>query len=339
MQPDVTVVIPTHNRLGLVPATIASVLRQRGVGIQVVVVDDGSTDGSGAWLDRVAAREPRLEVVHHARPRRLPAARNAGLARARGRWVAFCDDDDLWAPDKLSAQLDALAGGAARWATTGTVSVDHELRIIGHHRTEGGDVLRTLLARNEIASGSSVMAERSLLEEVGGFDETLAASEDWEMWIRLAQRAALAVADRPLLAYRQAAGTMSTECGRMCDSRAIVLDRYAALAARCGVEANDVAFQHFLAKRMLRAGDGRKAAAIYARLAFRHGRWRESGRMAAALLAPGLADRLGTARAAAAVPPDWRAEAEAWLEPFRRRLERRPRRHIGAAPAEARAAS
>jgi glycosyltransferase involved in cell wall biosynthesis len=339
MQPDVTVVIPTHNRRDLVPATIASVLNQRGVRVHVVIVDDGSTDGSGVWLDRVAAREPRIEVVHHQRPRRLPAARNAGTARARGRWIAFCDDDDLWAPDKLNAQIDALAAGSARWACTGTVSVDRDLKIIGHHQIQGGEVLRALLARNEIPSGSSVMAELDFIKEAGGFDETLTASEDWEMWIRLAQRSTLAVVDRPLLAYRQAAGTMSTDTGRMRSSRAIVLERYAALAAQYGVQPNDVAFERFLAKQMLRAGAGRKAASIYAGLVREHRRWQDVPRMVAALLAPRLTDRVGTARASAAVPRAWRIEADAWLEPFRRRLERRQRRQQGLGPVEARTAS
>lgn len=337
MQPDVTVVIPTHNRLDLVPATIASVLNQQGVRLQVVVVDDGSTDGSGAWLALLAARDSRIEIVRHERPRRLPAARNAGMGRARGRWVAFCDDDDLWAPDKLAAQLDALAAGPARWACTGTVSVNRELEIIGHHRITGGEVLHALLARNEIASGSSVIAELEFVTEAGGFDETLNASEDWEMWIRLAQRSPLAVADRPLVAYRQAAGSMSSDTGRMRTSRAIVLDRHAALALRCGVRPNEVGFERFLAKQMLRAGAGGKAAAIFARLAMRHRRWQEVPRAAAALLAPRLTDRLGTARASAAVPYDWRIEAEAWLEPFRRELEQ-PRRKRGAATAEVRGA-
>ena len=105
---DVTVVIPTHNRRQLVAQAVRSVLHQEGVSLELVVVDDGSTDGTGPWLDRIAATDSRIKVVHHEQPRFISRARNAGIARASGRWVAFCDDDDLWAPDKLSSQLAAL---------------------------------------------------------------------------------------------------------------------------------------------------------------------------------------------------------------------------------------
>src|ERR1700758_225015 len=99
---DVSVVLPTHNRLHLLPVAIGSILRQEGVELELIVVDDGSTDGTGAWLDRLAAAEPRVKVVHHDRPRLMSGARNAGIARASSPWVAFCDDDDVWAPGKLA---------------------------------------------------------------------------------------------------------------------------------------------------------------------------------------------------------------------------------------------
>ena len=170
MPADVTVVIPTHNRLHLLPGAISSVLGQQDVSVQVVVVNDGSTDGTKPWLDRLAAQDCRIKVVHHDRPLRMSSARNAGIAHATARWVAFCDDDDLWAPDKLAAQLSALTAESARWGCTGGVLVDEDLRILGHHRVRGGNVLPDLTSRNVIPSGgSSVIAEARLLRDVGGF--------------------------------------------------------------------------------------------------------------------------------------------------------------------------
>jgi glycosyltransferase involved in cell wall biosynthesis len=315
---DVTVVVPTHNRLGVLPAAIRSILDQRGVSTQVVVVDDGSTDGSGPWLDHVASQDRRVEVVHHEFPKRSHGARNAGIARAQARWIAFCDDDDLWAPDKLITQLEALRRDAARWGCTAAVAVDEKLRVIGHHHVKGGDILPDLLKSNAVPTGgSSVIAERDLLRELGGFDEGLVNNEDWDMWIRLAQRSPVAAVDRPLVAYRQGIGTRSANIGQMRTTRSAILARYGAGAGRCGVHPDDAHYERFLAKQLLRAGSGKQAACIFAHLVVKHHRWRDVPRMAAALLAPGLTDRIGTARAAAAVPTAWSREAEAWIRPFR----------------------
>jgi hypothetical protein len=314
---DVTVIVPTHNRRHLVCQAVGSILRQHGVSLELVVVDDGSTDGTGPWLDRLAARDPRVKVVHHAQPRFISSARNAGIAQASGRWVAFCDDDDLWAPDKLAAQLGALRAGSARWGCTGVVVIDERIEIIGHHHVKGGEVLADLLETNGIPTGSSVIAELSLLREIGGFDPALRGSEDWDVWIRLAQHSPLAAIDRPLIAYRLGTQSLSMDVNRMRTGRAIIVERYAALAAACGAKSEEAMHERYLAKQLLRAGSRRQAASIFATLAFKHGRWRELPRVAAALIAPRLTDQLGRTRATAAVPAVWHREAEAWLEPIR----------------------
>jgi glycosyltransferase involved in cell wall biosynthesis len=318
-----TVVIPTHNRLNLLAATIGSVLQQVGVSLEVVVVDDGSTDGTGPWLDQIAAEDRRIKVVHHQQPQFMSAARNAGIARASARWVAFCDDDDLWAPDKLVAQLRALDSAAARWACTGVIVVNERLEIVGHHHAKGGDVLSGLLEENLIPSGSSVIADLRLVEQLGGFDPSLHGSEDWDFWIRLAQHSPLAPVDRPLIAYRLGTASMSMDIDRMRAGRATIAERYAGLASERGVLSNEVRHERYLAKQLLRAGSRRRAASIFASLAVKHKRWRELPRVAAALLAPRWTDRLGMARWAATMPAGWQREAEAWLRPLRGRNQRR----------------
>jgi glycosyltransferase involved in cell wall biosynthesis len=314
---DATVVIPTHNRLRLLRAAIASVLNQEAVSLEVVVVNDGSTDGTSTWLDRRAAQDARIKVVHHERPKFMSAARNAGIALASARWVAFCDDDDLWAPDKLVSQLRALSSNAAAWACTGLVVVDAGLEIIGHHRARGGHVLSDLLQENTIPSGSSVIADLNLVRRVGGFDPTLHGSEDWDLWIRLAQHSQLAAVDRPLVAYRQGMSSMSMDVERMRTGRATIVDRYAPIAAQQGVSSTEVTHERYLAKQLLRAGSGQKAASIFASLVVKHRRWRELPSVPAALIAPRWTDRLGRARAAAAVPPAWKIEADGWLRSMR----------------------
>jgi glycosyltransferase involved in cell wall biosynthesis len=314
---DVSVIVPTHNRRQLVSQAVNSILRQRGVSIELIVVNDGSTDGTASWLDRIAGTDARIKIVHHERPRFISEARNAGIAQASGRWVAFCDDDDLWAPDKLATQLGALRSSAARWGCTGIVVVDQRLEIAGHHHVTGGEVLADLLENNRIPSGSSAIAELNLLREIGGFDPALPASEDWEMWIRLAQHSPLAAVDRPLTAYRLSLQTMSMDVNRMRASRSTIFKRYAELAVACGAKPDEATHERYLAKQLLRAGSRRRAASIFMTLAFRHGRWRELPRVAAALAAPRLTDKIGRARAVAAVPTAWRRDAETWLRPIR----------------------
>ena len=314
---DVSVIVPTHNRRRLLSQAVNSILRQRGVSIELIVVDDGSTDGTGSWLERIAETDARIKVVHHERPRFISGARNAGIAHASGRWVAFCDDDDLWAPDKLATQVRALGTSGARWGCAGVVVVDERLEIVGHHHVTGGEVLADLLKNNGVPTGSAAIAELSLLREIGGFDPALRGSEDWEMWIRLAQHSPLAAVDRPLIAYRLGMQTLSMDVNRMRAGHSTVVKRYAELAAACGAKPDEATHERYLAKQLLRAGSRRRAASIFMALAFRHGHWRELPRVAAALAAPRLTDQIGRRRAAAAVPIAWRLDAETWLRPIR----------------------
>lgn len=314
---DASVIVPTHNRLRLLPATIDSILHQTDVRFQLIIVNDGSTDGTERWIGRLAASDRRITVIHHDKPQGPSAARNAGIARATGHWIAFCDDDDLWASDKLAAQLSALRASEARWACTSAVLVNENLEITGHQRVRGGEVLSDLIQRNTIWSGSSVIAEATLLRDLGGFDPMLNACEDWDLWIRLAQHSPLAAVERPLLAHRQSIGSLSANVDQMRFGRSVVVARYAALASQFDVEAADMDYERFLAKQLLRSGSGRQAAAIFARFVLEHRRWQDLPRIAAAAIVPRLTNYIGNRRAAAAVPPAWKIEVDAWLRQFR----------------------
>jgi glycosyltransferase involved in cell wall biosynthesis len=304
------------------------------VSLELIVVNDGSTDGTGPWLDRIAAIDSRIQIVHHERPLQISSARNAGIRCASGRWVAFCDDDDLWAPDKLASQLAALHAERAAWGCTGVVVVNEQLEIIGHHHVEGGEVLARLLQLNTIPTGSSVIAELDLVRDVGGFDPALRGSEDWDVWIKLAQRSPLAAVDRPLIAYRLGTQSLSLDGDRMRTGSSIVVARYAALAARLGVKPDQAFHERYIAKQLLRGGARLQAASTFARLAFTHRRWRELPRAVTALMAPHLTDRIGAARAAQRVPAAWRRDAEQWTAPFREAC-RKHMRDPGVAVSEA----
>ena len=125
---DASIVIPTRNRSGLLQTTIRSALRQRDVAFEVIVVDEGSTDDTTAVLAGI--RDVRLQVIRHDTPRGLSVARNHGAEKARGEWLAFLDDDDLWAPEKLIQQLRAAHETGREWAWTAARSISRTPGII-----------------------------------------------------------------------------------------------------------------------------------------------------------------------------------------------------------------
>ena len=245
-------------------------------------------------------------------------ARNTGLAHVATRWVAFCDDDDIWAPEKVEVQLAALADGRARWSCGGSVMVDGALTIVDHQAAIDGDVLDDLLAMNVVpGGGSGVLAETALVRDAGRFDESLRNSEDWDLWIRMAERSPIAGVDRPLVAYRLWAGSKSRDMGRMTVAWDAITSRYGDLAAQRGVRPDRIRHQRYLARQQVRNRRRVMAARTYSRLALDGKDPKEWPRAVAALVAPAIMDRVGTERAARRVPGAWRGEAERWLASYR----------------------
>ena len=183
----VSVIIPTYNSAAYLPQAIASVLEQDFEDREVIVVDDGSTD------DTPDAIRPFLRQVRYVRQENggNAAARNRGVAEARGEWLAFLDADDLWLPGKLSRQLADLGDHPqARWSFTGA----EKLLPCGTREAfppdpPAGELWNSLVRCQPFgASHSGLMVQRSCFNEIGGFDETLRLSVDWDLFIRLAER-------------------------------------------------------------------------------------------------------------------------------------------------------
>jgi glycosyltransferase involved in cell wall biosynthesis len=208
--PEVTAVIPTWNGWDLLPTTVRSALEQEDVEVEVVVVDDGSSDGTAAGLAKWS--DPRLRVCRLETSGGVAAARNHGIAQARGEWLAFLDHDDLWAPRKLREQLDRVRRARADFVYSAAVLIDAACRVIRLAPPLPVEELRRELAvRNCLPAGqSNVLARAALVRELGGFDAQLKMHPDWEMWIRLAWAAEGVTCDETHVAYRIHAETMTS---------------------------------------------------------------------------------------------------------------------------------
>lgn len=298
----VSVVIPTRNRAALLGRTLRSVCAQQGVDLEVVVVDDASADGTAALA---AAADPRVVVVRNARPAGVSTARNRGIAVARGGWIAFCDDDDLWAPEKLAAQLAAAQEAGAGWVYTGDVNVDGRLRVLsGAPPPDPGEVTATLAHSNPIASGgSNVVVRADVLAATGGFDPALRRTEDWDLWLRLVRTGPPAWVCRPLVAYRFHPLNVAEDV-------ASIVAEPRQLARRYGIRV-DLAAAHRRAAWTALRGGRRPAAVRHYLCAVGRGDLRSLARIGVALVHPGV----GTDALFAWLrrDPAWVAEAERWL--------------------------
>ena len=193
---DVSVVIPTYNRREMVTEAVKSVLAQRDASIELIVVDDGSTDGTVEQLSEFD------EIKLIRTDRRGPAgARNRGVAVADAPLIAFLDSDDLWMPDKLHRQLSfmrahpelALSQTEEIWIRNGR-RVNPGLR----HRKRSGDIFVESL-RTCLVSPSAVIMKTDLFRRLGGFDEDLEAAEDYDLWLRISIDHQIGLLDQPLV--------------------------------------------------------------------------------------------------------------------------------------------
>ena len=199
--PRVSVIIPTYNRAAWVGEAVASVLGQTYRDFELLVVDDGSTD---ATLEALAPFFPQIKLLRRRERRGVSAARNLGAQAARGEWLAFLDSDDLWLPEKLARQTAFLeASPDLLLCQTEEVWMRHGKRVNPPqtHVKEGGDIFLRSLERC-LVSPSAVMVKRRLLLEMGGFDETLPAGEDYDLWLRLCWRYPVGLLPEPLVIKR-----------------------------------------------------------------------------------------------------------------------------------------
>jgi glycosyltransferase involved in cell wall biosynthesis len=224
--PRVSVVIPTYNYARYVPEAVDSVLAQSFEELEVIVVDDGSTDQTAEILRSFGEQIRNIRQEH----RGLSAARNTGIRAARGQYVAFLDSDDLWLPEKVSlqiARLDAEPEVGLVYCET-LLFDDSALATPTLHSDwashPSGRILPWLVRQNVIPSPTPIV-RRELFERVGLFDETLSACEDWDMWIRIGRVCEIAYVNQVLAKYRRHRENMSLDSERLMTNGLRVLEK------------------------------------------------------------------------------------------------------------------
>ena len=226
-KPEVTVIIPTFNRASLVVRAIRSVLGQTCQDWELIVVDDCSTDGTEQAVRGFS--DNRITYIRHDRNRRLPAARNTGIRRAQGEYVAFLDDDDEWLPEKLEKELEVFRNSdpAVGLVYTGKMILDESGRVLKVRMpTKSGWVYDALLDWDFIGSPSRVTVKKQVLDRVAGFDETFLNCQDYDLWLRVARASKIACVPYCLVKRHLVSDQMSASLPNICEAWERILKKY-----------------------------------------------------------------------------------------------------------------
>ena len=212
---SVSVVVPTYNSAGFVTQTLRTVLAQTLPPTELIVSDDGSQDNTCAVVEELFKGCPHVRTVLLRNPHRGPGAtRNAGVEAAQGEWIAFLDSDDLWEPQKLETIFAAIQ------RTPGVNLLCHEetIRALNgtrsntnwHHRLSLAWPIPGQLYNNNSFSTSAVVCRRELVRMWGGFDESLASAQDYELWLRMSPDLVVAFVPEVLGEYVVRLGNITT---------------------------------------------------------------------------------------------------------------------------------
>lgn len=213
--PNITAVIPTRNRPLMAAEAVQSVVNQTHPPDEIVVVDDG--DGSAA---EELAGQFDIKTVH-TNGKGPAVARNEGVAAAHGEWIAFCDDDDVWLPERLAKQADRIEDDvdliyADAWHGENT-------RELQGREAREGLVFTSLLLDNWIPT-STVLVRRAAIKQAGGFESQFSPAEDYRLWLRISRFSHIRKIDEPLAVYRQHAGQLQTDIAGMAGATAAVIE-------------------------------------------------------------------------------------------------------------------
>jgi glycosyltransferase involved in cell wall biosynthesis len=275
--PLFSVIIPCYNSASTLLQTLESAATQTVKEIEIIVVDDGSSDEGPARVAEFAAADPRVRLLRQANSG-VSTARNRGVQESRGKFIAFLDADDLWDPRYLETH-------AQRFARDESLGVSFSvIRFIDAHGRASGQVSKPrlvgldpaeILATNPCTTCSAIVVRRTTIEEVGAFDTALRRAEDQEWLFRVSVSGWKIEGDpAPLVAYRNSVGGLSSSLAEMYDSYLEMLEKARALRPNLVERHRKVAsarMLRYLARRALRLQHGRALARSYVLRALREG--------------------------------------------------------------------
>ncbi|MEG4208864.1 glycosyltransferase family A protein [Microcoleus sp. S13_B4] len=240
MQPDsqksphfplVSVIIPAYNAEPFIEETLKSVLAQTYPAIEVLVVDDGSQDRTPEIVEKIGKKDSRVQLLKQQNAG-VAAARNLGIQKSRGEYIAPIDADDIWYPENIEKQVECMLEGGEEVGVvySWTVDLDEKGLLTGGFRSFRieGDVYATLICHNFIGNASASMMRRSCLEKVGVYDKTLKernaqGCEDWDLYLRIAEFYQFRAVPEFSIGYRRMYNTMSTNYTTMANSQSLML--------------------------------------------------------------------------------------------------------------------
>ncbi len=229
--PLVSVIIPAYNAEKFLPKTLESVLSQTYKNIEVLIIDDGSQDGTAEIVKSIAQKDSRVMLLQQENLG-VAAARNLGIDNSKGEFIAPIDADDIWYPRNLEKQVQCMqqADSSVGLVYSWSIDINEEDKLTGDFRAANieGDVFTTLLCHNFLGNASSTLIRRSCIEKIGGYNTQLKAQnaqgcEDWDFYLRIAEECQFKVVPEFFIGYRKIANTMSGDYKKMAKSHDLML--------------------------------------------------------------------------------------------------------------------
>lgn len=219
----VSVIIPAFNSEQYIAECIDSVLVQTFQDFEIIIIDDGSTDDTVSIISEY--KNDRIKLFHQDNSGSA-AARNYGVKQSSGIWIAFIDADDIWLPDKLQKQLEHCSNQA--WSHTdlffhGSFYPKYT-KATDFTSKHSGFILNNLLVENSIGT-SSVVLKKEIFHELGGFNTDLRALQDWDLWLRIAEKYQACYIDQPLVYYRVHTSSVSRNVRKTLPYHINLIDR------------------------------------------------------------------------------------------------------------------
>ncbi|RNF39517.1 glycosyltransferase family 2 protein [Planococcus salinus] len=227
-----SIIIPTYNRAELLKKAVVSLLSQTHQNIEIIIVDDCSTDNTSEVVSRMT--DPRILYIKHQTNKGGASARNTGIAHATGEYVGFLDSDDQWLPEKLEKQLQVFRRDPEIGVVYTGLRVTSESGVLREMiPVFRGKILSKLLQFNCIDTTSSIIVKKELLDKIGGFDAAFPSCQDWDLYLRLAQITRFDFVQEPLVLFFQHSGERITSNKKAVQQGHIfIYEKYRDLACR-----------------------------------------------------------------------------------------------------------